>query len=121
VRRLRDIPAARFVDHEAALWGRREAGTDFGGIFALRSKSTGRELHVIAATGEGWDHVSVSAQHSTPTWEEMEQVKRLFFYPDEVAFQLHVAVDKHLNHNPNVLHMWRPLDRPVPLPPLSMV
>lgn len=78
-------------------------------------------LVVIAAAGDGWDHVSVSASGRTPTWSEMEAIKRLFFEPNECAMQLHVPVKDHINNNPNVLHMWRPHGVEIPRPPGWMV
>jgi hypothetical protein len=78
-------------------------------------------LRVIATTGDGWDHVSISARGRCPTWDEMEHVKRLFFRPSEVAMQLHVRPEDHINNHPHTLHLWRCLHRPIPLPPKRMV
>lgn len=79
------------------------------------------DLCVIAASGDGWDHVSVSHRNRVPTWDEMEHIKRLFFEDDETAMQLHVPPSEHINRNPNVLHLWRPHDTPIPRPPTYMV
>lgn len=65
-------------------------------------------LRVIASDGAGWDHVSVSAPGRTPTWDEMERVKRLFFRDDETAMQLHVPPAEHVNLHAHCLHLWRP-------------
>ena len=46
---------------------------------------------------------------------------RLFFKPEEVCFQLHVSSGEHINNHPYCLHIWRPLDREIPLPPGIMV
>jgi hypothetical protein len=78
-------------------------------------------LAVIASAQGGWDHVSVSCEKRIPKWLEMEYVKRLFFLPGEVAMQLHVGESDHININPNVLHIWRPHDELIPLPPSIMV
>lgn len=94
-------------------------GGDYGGAFHFTHK--GSYLRVIASVGEGWDHVSVSLIDRTPTWEEMELIKRKFFRPDETAMQLHVPIAEHININPNVLHLWRPHHRPIPLPPKHLV
>lgn len=79
------------------------------------------ELRVIAASGDGWDHVSVSTQSRTPTWAEMELVKHAFFEDDETAMQLHVPPSKHINNHPYCLHLWRPHDVAIPTPPTIMV
>lgn len=86
-----------------------------GGAFKLRG------LMVIASWGGGWDHVSVSRPDRCPTWEEMERVKRAFFRPEECAMQLHVPPADHINAHPFCLHLWRPHDVLIPLPPKWMV
>lgn len=68
-----------------------------------------------------WDHLSVSAAHRCPTWDEMEFVKRLFFERDECAMQLHVPPRDHVNNHEFCLHIWRPLDVDIPRPPSIMV
>lgn len=78
-------------------------------------------LCVIAATGEGWDHVSVSRKNRVPNWYEMEYIKRKFFLPEEVAFEFHVAESDHISNHPHCLHLWRPVDQVIPLPPSWMV
>ena len=78
-------------------------------------------LRVIASRGGGWDHVSVSLANRTPTWAEMEYVKRLLFKDDEVAMQLHVPVKDHINNHPYTLHLWRPHGKSIPLPPHEYV
>lgn len=78
-------------------------------------------LVVIAASDEGWDHVSVSAPGRVPTWAEMELVKRHFFQPEETAMQLHVPPSEHINCHPYTLHLWRPHAQPIPRPPGHMV
>jgi len=94
-------------------------GGEDGGAFKVRY---GRQwLKVIASWGRGWDHVSVSLDHRSPTWAEMEHVKRLFFRPDEVAMQLHVAESDHINLHPNCLHLWRSQNESIPLPPKELV
>lgn len=107
----------RLLDAERQLWGL--AGADDSGIFAFLM--SGEEAHVIASCGDEWDHVSVSFQHRTPSWAEMEHIKRLFFHPHETAMQLHVPPKHHINCNPNVLHMWRPHNAAIPMPPKEMV
>jgi hypothetical protein len=80
-------------------------------------------LAVLASSGMGWDHVSVSTTTRCPTWEEMESVARLFFQPTEVAMQLHLPASDHINIHPFTLHWWRPWSKlkKIPLPPKIMV
>lgn len=96
-------------------------GDETCGGFLIPSHIDQRPLKVIASAGEGWDHVSVSRENRTPTWGEMEQIRRLFFKDDETAMQLHVPPTDHINQHPYCLHMWRPHDQEIPRPPAIMV
>lgn len=92
------------------------------GAFKIPSVIDAQPLIVIASTGEGWDHVSVSRQKRVPNWYELEQIKRAFFRDDEVAMQLHVPVTAHRSLHPHTLHLWRPNDgRVIPMPPEDLV
>ncbi len=102
---------------QAAGW----AGDENCGAFLLASPVDGKSLRVIAAASDGWDHVSVSRADRCPTWGEMEHVKRRFFKADETAFELHVPPDDHINVHPHCLHLWRPHDVPIPMPPELLV
>jgi hypothetical protein len=93
-----------------------------GGSFYVRSPTPPKPvMKVIASNGMGWDHVSVSLEHRTPTWAELEHVKRIFFEDDETAMQLHVPVAKHISVHEHCLHLWRPQAVPIPLPDPIMV
>lgn len=96
-------------------------GNEYAGRFHVMLGLVPTPLTVIAASDEGWDHVSVSAPGRCPTWNEMEAVKRLFFMDDECAMQLHVPPADHINVNPYVLHLWRPHEGAIPRPPGWMV
>ena len=78
-------------------------------------------MGVICSWGMGWEHISVSLQKRTPTWGELEHVRHLFAKPDEVWMQLHVPAEDHINIKETCLHMWRPLEAEIPLPPKFMV
>lgn len=97
-----------------------EVGKD-GGLFEIPSPETGTTLRVIATTGAGWDHVSVSTPRRCPNWQELEKVKRLFFQDSETAMQLHVPPAEHINNHPYCLHLWRPRYVDIPRPPAYMV
>ena len=120
---LRTWSVDRFrVTHPARLgWAGGWSGDETCGAFEVPSMRSGHLMYVIASSGEGWDHVSVSLAKRTPNWYEMEQVKRLFFQDDEVAMQLHIPPDKHIDIHPNCLHLWRPHMVEIPLPPDWMV
>ena len=125
MRRLREL-----TQHRDPAWERRLTGgytaaaigkRDVYGCFRVVGPR-GIELRCIAAADEGWDHVSVTtALQRCPDWAEMEFVKRLFFRPDETAMQLHVPAANHISNHQHCLHLWRPHDAPIPLPPASFV
>ena len=105
------------IKHPTLGWGDKD-----GGCFVVRSPlQTNQELFVIASIGGSWDHVSVSMKKRMPTWTEMDYIKRLFFKPDEVVMQLHPAEDRHINIMENCLHLFRPQNQEIPLPPEVMV
>lgn len=91
------------------------------GAFAIPSPTGGGSLKIIASSGAGWDHVSVSLPNRCPNWPEMARVKDLFFRDDETAMQLHVPASDHVNNHPYCLHLWRPHCGEIPRPPALMV
>lgn len=78
---------------------------------------------VIASTGGGWDHVSVSPykRSYTPTWEDMCRIKDIFFNDNEAVIQIHPPKDEYVNNMPNCLHLWRCTYREMVLPPSCFV
>jgi hypothetical protein len=98
-----------------------EGGPSRSGEFGILHN--GIILVIIAATGQGWDHVSVSTRNRCPNWDEMEFVKRMFFNENEVAMQLHLPPEDHVNIHPFCLHLWRPRSslKKIPLPPKGLV
>lgn len=78
-------------------------------------------LQVIASDGGGWDHVSVSLPERCPTWDEMCHIKDLFFRADEWVMQLHPPKSENINNHAYCLHLWRPQNAEMPLPPGWMV
>lgn len=96
-------------------------GGSYGGVFLIPYPLGGIDLRCIASNGDGWDHVSVSLHNRIPTWHEMQYVKRTFFYPKETVMQLHVPDDDHINVHPHCLHLWRPHNGKIPLPPKVFV
>jgi hypothetical protein len=97
-------------------------GDSHGGCFKVQSPlQKNQDLFIIASNTDGWDHVSVSMKKRIPTWTEMDYIKRLFFEPDEVVMQLHPAEDQHINIMEYCLHLFRPQNEKIPLPPEWMV
>lgn len=120
MRNLRQLDHCRDSSPEIlSLYG--WAGNDTCGVFTVLSVVDRAPMRVIASTGGGWDHVSISRKNRCPNWPEMEQVKRLFFNDDEVAMQLHVPAPDHISIHPHCLHLWRPQNIDIPRPPSIMV
>jgi len=119
MKNLNNLNRFRDIKTSTRLYG--SAGDHESGLFRVPSSIDEEVITVIASVGEGWDHVSCSRTDRCPSWEEMEQIKRLFFRDDETAFQLHVPPSDHISFHPNCLHLWRPLDGKFPMPPSWMV
>ena len=100
------------------------------GAFLIR-KTNGRELWIIASDGTDWEstigngikweHVSVHVYDGkrtlTPRWEEMCEIKDLFWDGEDVVIQFHPRKSEYINNHPNTLHLWRPIDVEVLTPP----
>lgn len=127
LRNLHELDRYRITSGPLIEHWRGDVGDELCGAFQIPTRSSQRglstattgsyKIRVIVSGLEGWDHVSVSLQHRTPSWEEMEFIKRLFFKPEAVCYQLHVAEAEHLSAHPYCLHIWRCHNIDVPLPP----
>lgn len=118
---MKDKPSEYLEDHRLKR-GEFASDESYGnnGVFDLMFDDVG--LVVIASDGMGWDHVSVHTHGARcPTWEEMDYVRKLFFRDDEWVMQLHAPASKHINEHPYTLHLWRPQNDTIPIPPPMMV
>lgn len=90
---------------------------------AIIPNGKGSELFIIAADGEGWDHVSVTVigRDRCPNWEEMCFVKELFWSEEECVIQYHPPASEYVSQHPFCLHLWKPQGIELPLPPKIMV
>ena len=97
-----------------------------GGIARVMLRATGKEkmASVIWSierddNGEVWEHVSVALPSRDPTWAEMCEVKRMFFYPEEECVQFHPKESEYVNLHPHCLHMWRNQSGNMKKPPVE--
>ena len=94
------------------------------GYFVI-SFDYGRKAHIIASDGFQWEHVSVhmeiNGKKEIPTWDDMCKVKSIFWSDQDTVMQLHPAKENYINVHNNVLHLWRPLNKSIPLPPKVFV
>ncbi len=105
--------------------GRFGSDASYGnnGAFDLFLKS-GRRVYAICSDGEGWEHVSVTLQGWTkcPSWDEMCELKDLFWGPEDTVMQLHPPRSRYVNVHPFCLHLWRPVGGAgIPQPPSYLV
>lgn len=92
-----------------------------GGACKVQIEGANKKASVIFSWGGGWDHVSVSFPNRCPTWEEMCQIKDMFFEIDECVVQYHPAKKDYVNVHPYCLHLWRPQHGEIRMPPKAMV
>lgn len=114
---MRHSPRPRLDElrHTHPKHGRTPDGTDFG-FFVLGP------LRIISGgSGERWEHVSVSCADRTPTWDEMSQVKALFWGDDETVLQFHPRRSEYVDEHPYCLHLWRRRRKNHPLPPRQLI
>lgn len=103
--------------------GRLASSEAYGnnGAFDVRLKHS-QVVFIIASDQLGWEHVSVSRMDRCPTWDEMCQVKAMFWGEDDCVVQYHPPRSDYVNHHPRCLHLWRPTDGvTIPMPPSIMV
>jgi hypothetical protein len=81
--------------------------------------------YVIASDGSGWEHVSVhmveKGKEETPTWVEMCIIKELFWDKEDCVIQYHPPQSEYVNNHEHTLHLWRPTNQIIPMPPSIMV
>lgn len=93
-----------------------------GVSFTIRL-SDHRLYDVIASNGGGWDHVSINPyKHSrTPNWNIMCELKDLCFKDDETVIEYHPKKADYVNVAEHCLHLWRPQNQTIPVPPKIFV
>lgn len=98
-------------------------GDSGNGVFRVLVNQ--RSFHCIVSNGGGWDHVSVSPcnkkRTTCPTWEEMCAIKNMFFLPEECVIEYHPPRSDYVNDCETCLHLWRPSDGKIPMPPTEFV
>ncbi len=88
----------------------------------------GEKLTIVASGADaddlmsaGWEHVSVSTPRRTPNWREMCFIKDLFWSEEEAVIQFRPPRSEYVNLHPYCLHLWRPVDNHVRMPPSILV
>lgn len=80
-------------------------------------------IQILASSGYGWEHVSVSILGGMlpPSWNIMCKVKDLFWGKEVWVCQFHPPEAEYVNNHPGCLHLWRPLEATLPTPPSVLV
>lgn len=94
-----------------------DIGDKQNGVFVIKHMG----LQIVASSGGGWEHVSVSRRSRMPTYEDMCWTKDQFWSADQTVMQLHVPREDHVNCHEYCLHLWRPIDQEIPRPPAIFV
>lgn len=116
---LSHLKQYRFVEQEIRFGG---SGSPNFGILLIPSIQDRKPVKVIFSRGfYGWDHVSISKQKHPPSWNEMCWLKGLFFEDDETVMELHPPKGEWISNHDNCLHLWRPVDHTIPMPPPELV
>lgn len=102
---------------------KREDGNNGHFIFKYHQKY----LYCVVSSGMDWEHVSVRVTNAKiskeyiPDYRALKTVKELFWNDDECVVQYFPPKTDHININPKVLHLWRPLKAEIPMPPKGFV
>ena len=96
----------------------------FDGGMGVFTKGSLKNMTVIWSYGGGWEHVSIDGKKRMPTWDEMCQIKDMFFTEDECCVQYHPPKSEYVNNIPYCLHIWKPIGQysgVLPVPPSLLV
>jgi hypothetical protein len=96
------------------------------GAFKL-TLSTGEPCYIIVSDkamnkkDPAWEHVSVSMKDRNPTWDEMCEIKAIFWDEEDCVVQYHPPKSDYVNIHPYCLHLWAPVGFNILRPPSIMV
>ena len=124
MKNLDNISNFRRID----LYGDGFLGDEANGAFIIDRYNTGEFYLVIASNGQGWDHVSVTTHKKNggsvkkcPSYQEMMMIKEKLFSEEDVVFQLHPREEDYINTHPYCLHLWKPNNCNMVVPPLNSI
>ncbi len=88
-----------------------------GAWFVYRNNPQLSAIFSVEAHGESlWLHISVAGNGRVPTWDELRNAKD-WLLGDVEAYMVAPPRARYVNINPNVLHLFAPVDQEhLPLP-----
>lgn len=115
----------KFSNVQRITWGPMATTEKDGCNGAWRIKLKGQastvNATVLTSDGGGWEHLSVTLERGLPTWDMLQQLKDLFWEPEDCVIQFHPPKSQHVNNHSRCLHLWRSIDQAMPTPPTWMV
>lgn len=78
---------------------------------------------LIVTDGGGWEHASIVPVNRgiVPSWDDMCFLKDIIWNEDEAVIQIHPPKSEYVNNISNCLHLWRCIDKEMPMPPSKFV
>lgn len=110
------VPERLRVTHGAL---KSDASYGNNGAFTVTLKR-GQTVNVVASD-YFWEHVSVSRTDRCPSWEEMTQIKQMFWDAEDCVVQFHPPESEYVNNHQFTLHLWRQIGKEFPRPPAILV
>lgn len=109
------VPNEYRIETEGHPLASRDSDGNYG---AFKIPYQSYEFFVIASEGLGWEHVSISPERArTPSWDVMCYFKDLFWDEEDCVVQYHPPKSEYVNESEHCLHLWRPTNEKMPLPP----
>lgn len=104
----------------------RFAGPKGSNNGAFKFKKDGVQYRIVASDGgfdgQEWEHVSVTLDRKRcPDWEEMCMIKDLFWDKEDCVVQFHPPESEYISNHKYCLHLWRPVNQTIPMPPKNYV
>lgn len=96
----------------------------FDGGMGTFTRGSCKGMTVIWSYGGGWEHISIDGKNRLPSWDEMCELKDMFFEEDECCVQYHPPKSEYVNNAKYCLHIWKPIERYVgklPIPDSILV
>jgi len=116
VARALALVSARADAQRPGGWELAQRGADGEGWLHQPSGMTAIWSLAREQDGRVWLHASMAHPKRIPTWEDLKRLRAWLVPLDRYVYQVLPPLDRYVNLNPNVLHLWAVVDGPEPLP-----